>query len=410
MTCTAADPLSATERYRLKLVIEQSYIQLICSHPFFASMLLHLQRVEDWSCPTMWTDGTRLGYNPQFVLSLPADELRGVLAHEVVHVASLHPWRRQTRKPKPWNVACDHVVNDIVLEAGFALPEGRLDPIPDTSAEELYQDPLGEDSGDGAGAGAGEGGEGAGKGNGHGDSEDPGGCGEVRDATNADGSDMTQADRERAMQEARIRVQQAATAAKRRGTLPAGLARLVEEALDPQVPWKELLSRFIDGNTKHDLSWSHPNRRYLAQGLIVPGLWSPGFADVLFAADTSGSVSDDDLKQVCTEILACLELYQERGEDVELHMLWCDAAVYPQAISCWDEALRPAGRGGTSFAPVFAHIEEQELTPRAVVFATDGQCDDFGPPPPYPVLWVLTSDHNHRFAPPFGEVAYIIHE
>ena len=390
MTGTVTD-LTEADRYQLKLALDRAYTELICSQPFFASMLLHLRRVEDWSCPTMWTDGTRLGYNPQFVLELPADELRGVLAHEVVHVASLHPWRRQTRRPKQWNVACDHVVNEIVIEAGFTLPEGAIAPVPDKSAEEVYQD-VPEGEGD-----QGEGG-------------DPGGCGEVRDATNEDGSTMTQADRERAMQEARVRVQQAATAAKRRGTLPAGLARLVEEALDPQIPWKELLSRFIDGNTKHDLSWAHPNRRYLSQGLIVPGLWSPGFADVLFAADTSGSVSDTDLQQVCTEILACLELYQERGEDVELHMLWCDSEVYPQRISCWEDALRPQGRGGTSFAPVFAHIEEHGLNPRAVVFATDGQCDDFGPPPPCPVLWVLTSDHNHRFAPPFGEVAHIINE
>lgn len=408
MLATSTD-LTEAERFQLKLAFDRSYTEVICSQPFFASMLLHLQRVEDWSCETMWTDGTRLGYNPRFVLGLPADELRGVLAHEVVHVASLHPWRRRSRMPKPWNIACDQVVNAIVIEAGFTLPAGALAPVPDRSAEELYHDSPEEDGGEGAGDAEGTGGEGEGGGDGDSDLDDPGRCGEVRDATSEDGRTLTEAGRERAMQEARVRVQQAATAAKLRGTLPAGLARLVEEALDPHVPWRELLSRFIDGSTKHDLSWSHLNRRYLAQGLIVPGSWSPGFADVLFAADTSGSVSDDDLKQVCSEILACLELYRERGEDVEVTILWCDAQVYAQTISCWDDALRPKGRGGTSFAPVFAHIEDRGLSPRAVVFATDGHCDNFGPPPLYPVLWMLTSDHNHNFAPPFGEVAHIMH-
>jgi Uncharacterized protein conserved in bacteria len=114
--------------------------QLLLDEAFFGTLALRLPLVEDPSCDTMWVDGTKIGYNPDFVLECSQEELKGTLCHEVLHVANGHCWRRGDRDEEDWNRACDYVINPILLDAGFKLPEGALvDPrFKGKSAEEVY--------------------------------------------------------------------------------------------------------------------------------------------------------------------------------------------------------------------------------------------------------------------------------
>ncbi|KKL69918.1 hypothetical protein LCGC14_2110110 [marine sediment metagenome] len=96
---------------------------LILDEPFWGALALHLVVVEDPDCtpPTAWTDGARLGYHPDFILSLPWKQLLGLLAHEVLHCVLGHPWRRMGRDQKLWNEACDRAINPELKKAGFKL-------------------------------------------------------------------------------------------------------------------------------------------------------------------------------------------------------------------------------------------------------------------------------------------------
>ena len=58
------------------------------------------------------------------------------------------------------------------------------------------------------------------------------------------------------------------------------------------------------------------------------------------------------------------------------------------------------GGGGTAFRPAFEYIAEHCPYVTAAVFLTDLESEDFGPEPPYPVLWVTTN----REEAPYGEV------
>jgi predicted metal-dependent peptidase len=370
--------------------LARAYTEIICNMPFFASILLRLWRQEDEHCQTMWTDGKNLGYSPTFVQKITHDELVGVLCHEVLHVTNLHPWRQGARKHKSWNIACDKAVNSIVKDSGLSLPKDVIPGVRDKAAEELYSE---EDEKLGGGGGG---------------WIETGGCGEVREPTNDQGGQISEAERELQEGEAKVMVQQALNAAKRAGKLPAGLERLVNEILEPKVPWKEILSRFIDGHAREDYCWSRPNARYMQRGIILPSLYSPGYGEVIMACDTSGSIDQKMLKEICSEVLGCLDMYQEKGQDPELLVLWCDTEVSAQTVQDADE-LRPRGGGGTSFAPVFRYIEKHGLQPKAVIYVTDGWCGDFGHEPPCPCLWVLT-EKNRDFKPPFGEIACTLHE
>jgi predicted metal-dependent peptidase len=367
------------------LRISQAITSLIQTQPFFATIAIQLLRKEDPSCDTMWTDGKSLGYNPDFVTKLQFAELVGVLAHEVLHVALLHPFRQEFRKIKPWNIACDKTINHIVKEAGMHLPNGVLPGVPDRSAEELYN-PEDEDGEEGSGNAM---------------------PGETRAPEHEDGSALSEAELEERKNETRITVQQAANVAKKAGKLPGSLARELEDILTPKAPWKEILARFVDSFNRTNYNWSRPNRRYLSTGFILPSLHAPDLADVIIAPDTSGSIDQAMLAEICTEAMEAMEVYNETGNERELTIAWWDTRVYPQTITDPDE-LAPLGGGGTDFSAVtewFLAVNDDHH--KGIIAVTDGYVFNFGSDPGVPVLWILTHT-NHKFNPPFGEVTCVL--
>jgi predicted metal-dependent peptidase len=364
----------------------RAYVTLICHHPFYATVLLRLRRYEDVTAPTMWTDGISLGYNPTFVASMTDAELVGVLAHEVMHVVGLHPWRKAHREHRRWNVACDAVINYIVAASGLTLPTGCVPGVADTTPEALYEQlPPSPPEADGGSEGSG------------------GGIGEVRQAPG------TETERNQSMQEASISIRQAIAAAKAAGKLPAGMDRYCDQALEAKVPWREVLSRFLDSWAKTDYSWSRPNMRYAASGFILPSLWAESYGEIVVGADTSGSVGGTELRSICSEILGALSCYAERGQVPKATVAWFDHAVHPQPMDDVDSMmdLKPQGGGGTSFRVVFEWLATLEAPPRCCIMITDGYSDDFGRDPGVPVLWVLTAPHP-RFVPPFGTITCVL--
>jgi predicted metal-dependent peptidase len=76
------------------LRIQKARTTLLLDHPFFGTLLFRLGGRPSSSIATMATDGVSLFYNPEFVDTLNAAELAGVLAHEVMHPALQHHTRR----------------------------------------------------------------------------------------------------------------------------------------------------------------------------------------------------------------------------------------------------------------------------------------------------------------------------
>jgi predicted metal-dependent peptidase len=400
--------------------LSRALTTLVFNHPFFATIAYRLKRVSDPTCETAWTDGEYLGYNPAYIESLSRDETVGLVTHEVGHVVSLHPLRMEGRDAKQWNIATDKVVNHMVVnECGFVLPEGSIPGVGGKSAEELYVPPT-----PGGGGGQGKQQQGAGSGKksgqkpgqkpgqqespGQGDgkpqqSNDPGRSGEVRAPKNPDGSQLSEAQRQQRIEDTRVMVRQAITAGMRAGTMPAGLKRLVDDLVAAKVPWKEILSRFVDQWTNSDYSWAQPNKRYLNSGFFLPSLRSEAYGQIVMGCDTSGSISQAQLKEVASEVLGALDAYVDQGEPRELTIAWFDTKVYPQTVLEAEE-LHPEGGGGTSFRVVFDWLKTLEgEPPKAIIMVTDGHSRDFGEQPDIPVLWVLTAT-NQSFKPPFGEL------
>ncbi|NBX26472.1 MAG: hypothetical protein EBQ99_10585, partial [Planctomycetes bacterium] len=110
-------------------------------NPFFASLALMAPIVISEGLDTAATDGEKLYFNPQFLANLRPAERDGLIVHEVLHAALLHVPRIGGRQPLLWNIACDIVVNGMVLaDSRLALPPGgvRNEALEHLPVEEVY--------------------------------------------------------------------------------------------------------------------------------------------------------------------------------------------------------------------------------------------------------------------------------
>lgn len=361
--------------------LKKAKVQLVLTEPFFASLLLRLRQVENTNIDTACTDGETIEYNPAFFDPMPIEEIKTVLAHEVMHVALLHHTRRQGRNKENWNIAADHAINHILVNAGFDLPKGGLiDPkYRGMSAEDIYPLlPAPKEDEDGNAEGG----------------NDPGGMGGVKDVPAKSKAELNEI-------EAKVKqaVSQAAMAAKKAGKLPADMERLVSEVLEPQVAWQDVLARFLTEIARNDYSWKKPNRRYIPSGIYLPSLENEEIGKIALIVDTSGSIGEHELNAFAGEMQAILSTFR-----VPFDVLYVDAEFQGiQHIEPDEEIkLKLKGGGGTDFKPGFEYLNEQDELPKAVVYFTDMECYSFPDEPEYPVLWAQLG--SYRNEPPFGEV------
>jgi predicted metal-dependent peptidase len=379
--------MSYIDRKDAKFKITKARSDLIHIQPFFGNLALRLlvTPIDDTRVSVMATDGKHLFYNPTEIEKMPQQLVMGVVAHEVLHCAFQHMFRRRHRKHEKWNRACDYVINSILLKEQFSLPESRLfnSKYSDMSAEEVYERLPNEPPDNGGSPGAG--------GWDFGSSLDPSlpnpetGKSESPSAIASSSKDWE------------IATKQAAHIAKQQGHLPGNLEELVKKLLKPQVPWKEQLWRFFSQRKPDRITWNRPNRRLLHAGVYLPSKRYVPTGDIVVAIDTSGSVSERELTHFATEIT---EIHKTLAPQ-KTWVLDIDTQIQDvKEYGPYDRLeLKYRGRGGTSFDPVFAWIAENNINPDAVVYLTDGYAswpkEQFG----YPTLWVIT---NHDVKPPWG--------
>jgi predicted metal-dependent peptidase len=349
--------------------------KLLLREPFFGVLALKLDVVEDRRPgTTCWTDGKRLGYGPEFINTITEAELRGVVAHEVMHCVYKHQTRRGERNPQKWNMAADYVINPELIDAGFELPEGGLldDQYRNMSTDHVYNllpdPPEGDDLG----------------------------WGEIRDGDFKSSSQRTEQEHDWT-----VAARQAADAAKKAGNLPSGLERLIDNILESKVPWREVLRNFMTQPRKDDYTMARPNRRFISSGLYLPAMWSEGLGDVVVTVDTSGSITSKELAEFQSEINCIIE--DTRPQKV--YVLYCDTEVHKDVDEFTPDdypiQLTPRGGGGTDFTEPFNWVLDNDIQPDAFVYLTDlyGSC--LADEPEYPVLWVSTTDKDDVA---FGEV------
>jgi predicted metal-dependent peptidase len=324
--------------------------------------------------PSLATDGKHLFYHPAWVLNNTQAVVEAGVAHEVGHCALNHMGRKGARDNKRWNHAADYATNAMLEDCGFEIPPDWVhDPVfKGMSAEHIYSllPPADPDDKD--------------------DSFD-----EHLPPDPADAG-VQQAEWEVATIQA-AQAQQA----QGRGNMPDTIQRFIDELTQPKVDWRSVLRRFATSASKGDYSWARPNRAYLSIGIILPGLYSEKVEDATVMVDTSGSIT----KEVLTAFASEIDDIRTSVIPTTTRVIYCDAAVnHVDEFEQHDMFhVEPHGGGGTDFCPPFDWLKANDKTPSFAVYLTDGYGRFPTTPPPYPVLWVMTTDVQ----PPWGECVRI---
>ena len=190
----------------------------------------------------------------------------------------------------------------------------------------------------------------------------------------------------------------------------AGLFQAECLAIDEaKIDWRALLREWLQGRIKNDWSLWPFSKKHIHRGFMLPsiGIEAPGH--IVFAIDTSGSMSTVQLAKIFSEVRAYRETFP-----CQLTVIQADAAI--QSVTTYDEmdgieipeTVTLVGRGGTDFRPVFSWIEEN--APGAnLIYATDG----FGNFPEFmsggAVIWLMCRPHIDVEEVPFGACVSLPH-
>jgi predicted metal-dependent peptidase len=185
----------------------------------------------------------------------------------------------------------------------------------------------------------------------------------------------------------RQRMAGAAQQAMQAGKMSGEMARLVDHLLQPQLPWRMLLARYMTAIARDDYNYSRPSRR--EGSAILPSLRSSQ-VNVVVALDTSGSISDAEIEEFMAEVDAIKGQVKAR-----IILLACDQALdkdAPWEYESWDTFDAPKkfhGGGGTSFIPVFDWLSADVRQIDLLVYFTDAEGDFPSIEPDFPVIWLV---------------------
>ncbi len=384
-------------------------LELLDCHPFWGHLLLQVQFVPALSLPTLAATDCRnhIWYNPKFTHHLDFRQLGFVLAHEIGHHLFESLARREGRNPHLWNCATDYAINRMVAAMAtdrgplYRPPAGKVPGLGDVrplldkrfdgmTAEQIYdrlwaEAPPTEPTTITL--------------------ELPRGPGAGKVADHHGGIDVHLPNRLSAAERGALldRISAAVDAhraSEHDAELPPGVERLVDGLLPPSVPWQRLLARYVGGvQAQADYSYARPNRRWLLEDLLVPGLHSEDPGRVVVAVDTSGSIGPkllqamaSELGRLCTLVPQVTVLIADAQVHTEVPMHQLPAFLQRQVFK---------GGGGTSHKPVFEWIAQRRLQPELFIGLTDLFSDFPVLKPTFPVVWVVPKKHGRA---PWGKV------
>lgn len=405
--------------------ITTARVGLLFHSPFFGNLAtrMHLVDASKW-CKTAATDGRNFYFNREFIKSLTPNELTFLLGHEVLHCVYDHLGRKGSRDHKLWNMANDYIVNfTLVKEKLGDMPKGGLfsEKYHDgMSSEEVYRlleqnsakvemtldEHLSLDGSDGDG----ENGNSSGK--------------TVTVTVMGDENgppQLTEDDKQQIRNEMKAAIISAAQSSPA-GKVPAGVRRMIDEFTSPVMDWRALLEAHIQSSIKDDFTFNRPSRRSWSPdgetiaSVIMPGQNFKDTVSVAIAIDTSGSMTDEMLRDFLSEVKGIMETFDE----FELWLWTFDTRVYnPKKFTPLnlDEIYSyvPQGGGGTLFESCWDFMREpfsvdpdfelDELIPNKFVMFTDGYPGgSWGEEDWCDTLFIIHG--NDQIVAPFGMTAY----
>jgi len=369
--------------------------------PFYGLLLMSLNK--QWSTKLVPTAGVclkginyELVINPEFWEDLPLDQKKGILKHELLHIAFFHltDYSHLTDK-ETLNIAMDLEINQYIDRSWLPEEGCFLDKFPELNLEEkmgtrYYYDKLMEGKeeqqeimdaiAEAYGAGQST-------------CELPNGQTIELPSHDWDSLDDLDESTKKLLQTQtkHIITQVADQVEKSKGNVPGEFQELLERLRHvdpPKFDWKGYVRRFTGKSVK--TYTKKTRRKYNKRTPEYPGLRIKRKNHILFAIDTSQSVSTNELKE-------CLnEMYHLKKTGSDVTVIQCDTAIANIAPFDPKKDFTIHGRGGTEFQPVIDYYNEHQKDYSCLIYFTDGEC--WAPTGAKgSILWVISSQGTPNF-------------
>ncbi len=340
---------------------------LILKEPFYGLFLIGLNKTFRSDIPTAGVSkngiGVQLAVNPEFFDNLNELHRIGLLKHELLHISFGHLiMRDKFPNHKLFNIAADLEINQYIDDA--YLPEGgiTMEMFKDLNLDAragttYYYEKLDE-------------------------ADKNGQCQTLQSLLNQmDGDsqydhktwdefeELTEAEKKLIQKQVEHQLKETAEQTeKRRGNIPGELANLISRLRTiepPSFDWKGYLRRFV-GNSS--ISYTKKLRRkYNKRYIENPGLKIKFKNNILVGVDTSGSVSNKELKEFMNELVHM----HKTGHKITVAQ--CDTQINSVEEFNPRKDWEIKGRGGTDFQPVIDLFNKKKGVFTALIYLTDGE-------------------------------------
>lgn len=360
---------------------QMAAVKLTVQDVFFTALLYSLTVKPDSTFNGVaGTDGVNLKYNPEKFAEWSQQDRIFILAHEIMHVILHHSTRRGIRNPIVWNVAADFVVNLLLHDHGYKVPErGLFDKkYTNMTTEQVYdslvkefnlddlEDKLGQDMKDII----------------------------DYDPENNEGKSVAEVERK-----VIIAASKAAEIAKNSGRQSCLIDRFVESIAVVKKLWHSVLAQYMTAFNNKEFDWHRLDfKRSAIYKMIMPKMQSESMGTLVLGIDCSGSMSEVQLASISTHVSDILNECRPSS----VHIAYFDSKIVrteSHTGPTYDINLKMVGGGGTDFCPVIEYAEQIPDCSALLVFT-----DMEGPMPDSSnvnTLWVTSSKGE---IPKFGTI------
>lgn len=368
--------------------------ELMLKEPFYGLLLLSLNKQWDKRVPTAGVSKNGVNFqltiNEDFWNSLSDNHKRGLLKHELLHIGFFHiQCQDEFQNKKVANIAMDIEINQYIDAED--LPEGgctlesfaEYNLPPKAGCREYYKllmeaKEQEEQSGSGGKISDMAGMD---------DGEQHGSGTIVPDHdTWKDFEDLSEAEKKLLeSQTSHILKEIADSVEKSRGIIPGefkGILERLRHVEPPKFDWRSYVRRFAGG--AKEVFTKKLRRKDNKRFEENPGLKIKNKRHLLVAIDTSGSVSDKEVKEFLNEI----HHIHKTGSEVTI--LQCDTTIRSIEKYKPNEDITLHGRGGTDFDPVLEYYNENQRKYTCLFYLTDGECST-DVKPKGKMLWVIST-------------------
>ena len=354
-----------------KEIFEKIRINFLFNHPFLSVLALSIEtNYEENKNSAFLTDGFKITIDTKKLKKYSKYEINYLYAHTLLHIVLKHSYRQKTRDSYIWNKSCDLVVNNILYSfenIGTKPDDELLDlTLKDKCVEEVYEilykkkkEELSKTT--------------------------PNEKGSVDsyeyDKTKLD-LDEVLIKNEKANQEKLDGIiVQALSIAQKSKSFYEGMSIEIDSLIKPEINLSDELKEYlISSFFEKQLSYERPNKRFISNGIYMPGTKKLNDSlNIFIALDSSSSVTLDEYKKflaIIGEIADCFYEYT-------IEILPFDLSVRREYIIKFDsfnplisdELLIPKSNGGTNFDELLIYLRKSsEVRNDSLLIAlTDGE-------------------------------------